>query len=73
MNDCSSSVAPIVKGDKFNLERSSRNDLESKQMKNISNTSAVRSLVYAQVCTRPDVAYAIGILGKYQSTLGLDH
>jgi hypothetical protein len=42
-------------------------------MKNISNTSAVRSLVYAKVCTRPDVAYAIGILGKYQSTLGLDH
>jgi len=73
MNDCSSSVASIVKGDKFNLERSSRNDLESKQMKNITNTSAVRSLVYAQVCTRPDVAYAIGILGKYQSTLGLDH
>jgi hypothetical protein len=47
--------------------------LESKQMKNVPYTSAVRSLVYAQVCTRPDVAYAIGILGKYQSTLGLDH
>jgi hypothetical protein len=73
MNDCSSSVAPIVKGDKFNLEWSSRNDLESKQMKNIPYTSAVRSLVYAHVCTRPDVAYAIGLLDKYQSTLGLDH
>ena len=37
--DCSSSVAPIVKGDKFSLEQSSKNDLEREQMKNISYAS----------------------------------
>ena len=42
-------------------------------MKNIPYASAVGSLMYAQVCTRPDIAYAVGVLGRYQSNLGMDH
>lgn len=29
--------------------------------------------MYAQVCTRPDIAFVVGILGRYQSNPGLDH
>ncbi|KAK4391516.1 Retrovirus-related Pol polyprotein from transposon TNT 1-94 [Sesamum angolense] len=29
--------------------------------------------MYAQVCTRPDIAFAMGILGRYQSNPSLDH
>ncbi|KAL0413871.1 UNVERIFIED_CONTAM: Secreted RxLR effector protein [Sesamum radiatum] len=29
--------------------------------------------MYAQVCTRPDITFAVGILGRYQSNPGLDH
>ncbi|XP_061348346.1 secreted RxLR effector protein 161-like [Gastrolobium bilobum] len=42
-------------------------------MKNIPYASAVGSLTYAQVCTRPDIAFAVGVLGRYQSNSGLDH
>ena len=42
-------------------------------MKNIPYTSAVGSLMYAQVCTRPDTAFAVGVLGRYQSNPGIDH
>ncbi|XP_074311199.1 secreted RxLR effector protein 161-like [Silene latifolia] len=42
-------------------------------MKNILYASTVGSIMYAQVCTRPDIAYAVGILGRYQSNSGLDH
>ena len=35
MKDCSPSVAPIVKGDKYNLNQCPKNDFENKQMKNI--------------------------------------
>ncbi|XP_050920013.1 secreted RxLR effector protein 161-like [Lathyrus oleraceus] len=42
-------------------------------MKNIPYASVVGSLIYAQVCTRPDIAFAFGILGRYQSNPGLDH
>ena len=42
-------------------------------MKNISYALAIGSLMYAQVCTRPYIAYDIGVLGKYQSNPGIDH
>ncbi|XP_057483946.1 secreted RxLR effector protein 161-like [Actinidia eriantha] len=42
-------------------------------MKNIPYASAIGSLMYAHVCTRPDIAYVIGMLGRYQSNPGLDH
>ena len=42
-------------------------------MKNIPYASVVGSLMYAQVCTRPDIAFVVGMLGRYQSNPGLDH
>ncbi|RVW75565.1 Retrovirus-related Pol polyprotein from transposon TNT 1-94 [Vitis vinifera] len=39
-----------------------KNDLEREQMKNIPYASAVGSLMYVQVCTRPDIAFAVGML-----------
>ena len=73
MKDCSPSVAPIVKGDKLSLDQCPKNDFEREQMKNIPYASAVGSLMYAQVCTRPDIAFVVGMLGRYQSNPGLDH
>jgi hypothetical protein len=73
MKDCSPSVAPIMKGDRFSLNQCPKNDLEKEQMKNIPYASAVGSLMYAQVYTRPDIAFVVGMLGRYQSNPGLDH
>jgi len=49
--DCSPSVAPIVKGDRFNLNQCPKNDFEREQMKNILYASIFGSLVYAQGLT----------------------
>ncbi|RVW57579.1 Retrovirus-related Pol polyprotein from transposon TNT 1-94 [Vitis vinifera] len=46
MKNCSPSVSPIVKGDRFNLNQCPKNDLEREQMKNIPYASAVGSLMY---------------------------
>ena len=73
MKDCSPSVVPIMKGDKLSLNQCPKNDLEKESMKNIPYASIVGSLMYAQVCTRPDIAYAVGVLGRYQSNPGMDH
>ena len=73
MKYCSPSVAPIVKGDKLSLDQCPKNDFKQEQMKNIPYASAVGSLMYAQVCTRPDIAFVMGMLGRYQSNPGLDH
>ena len=42
-------------------------------MRNIPYASVVGSLMYAQTCTRPDISFAVGMLGRYQSNPGLDH
>ncbi|KAM0037011.1 putative RNA-directed DNA polymerase [Helianthus debilis subsp. tardiflorus] len=46
---------------------------EKEQMSQIPYASVVGSLMYAQVCTRPDIAYIAGMLGRYQTNPGLDH
>ena len=73
MKDCSPSLAPIVKGDGFSLDQCLNNDFEWEQMKNIPYALVVGSLMYTQVCTRLDIAYAVGVLGRYQINPGIDH
>ena len=36
-------------------------------------TSAVDSLMYAMVCTRPDIAHAVGVVSRYMANPGKDH
>ncbi|XP_057965280.1 secreted RxLR effector protein 161-like [Malania oleifera] len=73
MNECKLNATPILKGNKFNLSQCLKNILEKEEMENIPYASAVGSLMYAQVCIRPDIAFAVGMLGRYQSNPGMDH
>jgi hypothetical protein len=42
-------------------------------MKAIPYASVVGSLIYAQVCTRPNLAFVTGMLGRYQKNPGKPH
>jgi len=42
-------------------------------MENVPYASVVGSLMYAQTCTRLDISFAVGMLGRYQSNPGLKH
>ena len=35
--------------------------------------SAIGSIMYAMLCTRPDVSYALSVMSKYQSEPGMGH
>ena len=72
MQNCSNNVALVVKEDLFCKLQCPKNDLEKKQMDKIPYAYAVGSIMYAQVCTRPDIAYVVGLLGRYQSNPGID-
>ena len=63
MDKCSAGIVPIQKGDKFSQMQCPKNDLERKAMESIPYASVVGSLMYAQTCTRPDISFAIGMLG----------
>jgi hypothetical protein len=43
------------------------------QMKSVPYASVVGSLMYAQVCTRPGIAFANGMFGRFQKNPGPDH
>ncbi|XP_068331383.1 secreted RxLR effector protein 161-like [Pyrus communis] len=40
---------------------------EIQQMSVVPYASAIGSLMYAMICTRPDIAYAVSITSRYQS------
>ncbi|KAM1185452.1 hypothetical protein ACFX2G_015060 [Malus domestica] len=46
---------------------------EIRQMSVIPYASAIGSLMYAMICTRPDIAYAVSITSRYQSNPGSKH
>jgi hypothetical protein len=73
MYKCSAMPAPVFKGDKLGTFQCLKNKYESNQMKSIPYASAIGSLMYAQVCTRPDIAFITGLLGRFQTNSGLKH
>ena len=46
---------------------------DRERMKVIPYASAIGSIMYAMLCTRPDVCLAISLAGRYQSNPGVDH
>ena len=42
-------------------------------MAHVPYASAVGSLMYVMVCTRPDIAHAVGVLSMYMMTPGKEH
>ena len=73
MQSCSSGKAPIVKGDKFFKGQCPHNDIERDQMKAISYSLVVGSLMYAQACTCLNISFIVGVFGRYMSDPGQSH
>ena len=46
---------------------------DREKIKVIPYASAIGSIMYAMLCTRPDVCLAISLSGRYQSDPGVDH
>ena len=43
------------------------------EMAKIPYASAIGSLMYAMLCTRPNIAYAVSMTSRFQSNPGLEH
>ena len=46
---------------------------EIERMREIFYVSAVGSLIYAMLCTRPDIYFVVGIVSRYQSDPSEEH
>ncbi|XP_068321563.1 secreted RxLR effector protein 161-like [Pyrus communis] len=70
---CNCANVPVNKGDKFSRQQSPKNELEKEKIKLKPYASLVGSLMYANICTRPNLAFIVGLLGRFQSNPGEAH
>ena len=73
MLNCKPMDTPIARGESLNLQMCPKTEEEKQQMSRIPYSNAVGSLMYAMICTRPDIAYAIGLVSRFQSDPGMAH
>ena len=64
---------PLAAHFKLSAQQRPSNQKEIDAMKNVPYASAVGCLMYAMICTRPDLAQALSVVSKYMSNPGKRH
>ena len=73
MQACKPIDTPIAKIQALSRRLCPETLQEKEQMKRVPYASAVGSLMYAMMCTRPDICFAVGMVSRYQSNPGQAH
>nr|XP_009780580.1 PREDICTED: uncharacterized protein LOC104229622 [Nicotiana sylvestris] len=73
MTDAKVISTPLAKHFKLSISQTPSTDEEKKEMSRIPYSFAVGSLMYAMVCTRPDIAHAVGTVSRFLSNPGKEH
>jgi hypothetical protein len=73
MHDAQPVSTPIAPHFKLSAEQCASSDEDIEYMSKILYCSVVSSLMYAMVCSRPDVSYAMSIVSVYMSNPGKEH
>eukprot|EP00253_Pinus_taeda_P024665 PITA_24665 len=64
---------PIPVGVKLSAEQCPKTQEEEEDMSRVPYASAVDNLMYAMVCTRPDITHAVGVLSRFMSKPRKEH
>ena len=64
---------PFASHFKLSKEMSPKTHEEMEYMSKVPYASAVGSLMYAMVCTRPDISHAVGVVSRYMNNPGKEH
>ena len=64
---------PLTPNFKLTEKDCPSSEKEIKEMDGVPYASAVGSLMYAMVCTRPDIAHAVGVVSRFLSNPGKKH
>jgi hypothetical protein len=73
MNKAKPVGSPLAGHFKLSSKQCPSSKTEREEMKKVPYASAVGSLMYAMVCTRPDIAHAIGVVSRFLSNPGKEH
>ena len=70
VNDAKPRTTLLANDFKLSKEQSPKTTEEHDHMALVSYASAVGSLMYAMVCTRPDIAHVVGVVSRYMANPG---
>ncbi|WRX12109.1 Integrase [Theobroma cacao] len=73
MLDSKKGFMPSRHGIKLSKEMSPKTPEEVEYMRRIPYASAIGTLMYAMLCTRPNICYAIGLVSRFYSNPDVEH
>ena len=73
MQDSKKGLLPTRHGIILSKKQYPKTPQEEEDMRRILYASVVGSLMYAMLCTRPNICYAVGIVSRYQSNPEMGH
>ena len=66
MDNSKKGLLPFRHGFEFSKEQCPKTQEERSHMEGIPYASIMGSLMYAMLCTRPDICFAVGMVNRYQ-------
>ena len=66
-------IIPMRHGVQISKEQSPKTPEDKALMERIPHASAIGSIMYAMICTRPDVAYALSVTSRFLADLDEKH
>ena len=73
MQDSKKGFLPMSHGVHLSKKQCPSTSAELDSMSRVPYASAIGSIMYAMICTRPDVSYALSVTSRHQSNPGLAH
>ena len=73
MHGCKPMDTPIERNLNLSLYTCPKLPEEKEKMSQVPYSRAIRSLMYAMMCTRSDICYAVRLASRFQSNQGIKH
>ena len=73
LSDCNTVSTPLDPSVKLSLSMCPQSSSDIEEMKSIPYLQAVGSLMYLAIATRPDIAYAVGVLARFNQNPSMQH
>ena len=73
MDQSKKGFLPVLQGVQLSTAQCPTTAEDIEEMSVIPYASAIGSIMYAMLCTRPDVNLAVSLVGRYQSNPGKEH
>ena len=64
---------PVLQGMRLSTAQCPTTAEDREKMSVVPYASAIGSIMYAMLCTRPDVNLVVSLVGRYQSNPGMEH